>query len=489
MSYQNILLVIQGLPRQWETVDRFSGIIGAPFRGDARCPGVIVDAFNDFWGSAYADVNEPKAGWSAPIKAALQASRQGDETHSANLDQETLEPAENDHDDQGSKRENISESSGEILSTGDIGSDIVPNTTVIDNSIQPHPRDTTTVSKSPSTPRKERRTHVSTPPRRHRTSSSPKTLHTLGSEPRSPLTDLRKRNASSASFYVSPTPKASDKENVGPKPLPDMFASILGKRKMEPTIEDSTSYVKRRISSSRSLKTTRASVATSVDSTSITNRDPTEMAAGDCVANTPSKKRKTEVFAGVVVPTMKEVMLRRRHSAPLREMADSQPSSRPALNNTTVRMDVVDRKDIDLEASPRKKIRTVRSDEQIAPIVDFPVAGSGKRLCLHKKFAADRTNYWKTDDSILAMDLSATAVRLSSDDDPIKLGRYTPRVLMSPALSARRLNEKRWDEADTGSDDSAEPNSPTKDVIERRERMGWPSAQRAAGGRQGALVL
>lgn len=78
--------------------------------------------------------------------------------------------------------------------------------------------------------------------------------------------------------------------------------------------------------------------------------------------------------------------------------------------------------------------------------------------------------------------------QLSSDDDPIKLGRYTPRVLVSPALTARRLNEERWDEADAGSDDSVEPNSPTKDVIERRKKMGWPSAQRAAGQGRGVLV-
>ena len=85
------------------------------------------------------------------------------------------------------------------------------------------------------------------------------------------------------------------------------------------------------------------------------------------------------------------------------------------------------------------------------------------------------------------MNPSATAVKLSSDDDPMKLGRYTPRVLVSPVLSARRLNEKRWDEADAGSDDSIEPNSPTKDVIERRKKMGWPTAQRAAEGEQGIL--
>ena len=92
------------------------------------------------------------------------------------------------------------------------------------------------------------------------------------------------------------------------------------------------------------------------------------------------------------------------------------------------------------------------------------------------------------DDSIVAVDPSAKPVRLSSDDDPIKLGRYTPRVLVSPALTTRRLNEERWDEADAGSDDSIEPNSPTKDVIERRKKMGWPSAQRAAGGGRGVLV-
>lgn len=80
-----------------------------------------------------------------------------------------------------------------------------------------------------------------------------------------------------------------------------------------------------------------------------------------------------------------------------------------------------------------------------------------------------------------------TAVRLSSDDDPTKLSRYTPKVLVSPVLSARRLNERRWDDADFGSDDSVEPNSPTKDVIERRKKMGWPTTPRAADGERGIL--
>jgi len=394
MSYQTILLVIQGLPRQWETVDRFSTIIGAPFRGEARCPGVIVEAFNEFWVSAYADVKEPEVGWSAPIKAALRASRQGDETSSTNKDHETFKPTENgSRDGQGSKQETIGKFSREILSTSDIELDKAPGITTVDHPIQSHPRGATSVCKSPSTPHKERRTHVSTPPRRNRASSSPKTLLKLRPEPRSPLTDLRKRNVPSASFYTSPTSKASDKENVGPKPLPDMFASVLGKRKMEPTIEDSASYVKRRISSLRSLKTARTPTVTG-DSTAIVSEGPME-AAGDGVVNTPSKKRKNEVFAGVVVPTVKEVMLRRRHSAPLK-VSDSRLSGHSAFTSATAlrkprstsRMDVSDHGAKDLEVSPRKKMRTVRSGEPITPMVEFPVAGSGKntRLRLRNEF-------------------------------------------------------------------------------------------------------
>jgi hypothetical protein len=384
MSYQTILLVIQGLSRQWETVDRFSTIIAAPFRGQARRASVIVDAFNEFWGSSYAEVNEPEGGWPAPIKTALQVSQQGDEASPINQDHKTLETTESDSRDGQSPTQEINYgSSEEILSAGNIELDKAPGIAVADHSIQSHPRDTPTVCKSPSTPRKERRTHVSTPPRRRRTSSSPKALHTLGPEPRSPLTDLRKRNVSSASVYTSPTPKASDKENVGPKPLPDMFASVLGKRKMESTIEDSTSYVKRRISSSRSLKTARTPAV--IGDTAPASENSAE-ATGDGVVNTPSKKRKSEVFAGVVVPTMKEVMLRRRHSAPLKEVADSQPSGHSASTSTaalrrsrsTARMEMVEPRDNDLEASPRKKIRTVRSDEPIIPMEDFPVAGSGK---------------------------------------------------------------------------------------------------------------
>jgi len=389
MSYQTILLIIQGLPRQWGTIDQFSTIIGAPFRVEARRPGVIIDTFNEFWGSAYADVSEPDGGWPVPIKAALRASRKRNETSPTIQGHRASEPTGNDsHSDQGPGQGTIGETSRESPPTGDDKLAKTPRITAVDPSIQSHVRDTTTVCKSPSTPRKERRSHVSTPPRRHRTSSSPKTLHALGPEPRSPLTDLRKKSNSSALLYTPPTPKVSDKENVGPKPLPDIFASVLGKRKVESTIEDSTSYVKRKISSSRSLKTVRTPAVTG-DSTSIESEGPVETAAGDSVANTPStpsKKRKSEVFAGVVVPTMKEVMLRRRHSAPLKEMADSQPSGCPVFTSTTplrksrstARMDVADRRDRDLEASPRKRIRTIRSGEPITHVVDFPVAGSGK---------------------------------------------------------------------------------------------------------------
>jgi hypothetical protein len=92
------------------------------------------------------------------------------------------------------------------------------------------------------------------------------------------------------------------------------------------------------------------------------------------------------------------------------------------------------------------------------------------------------------DDSIVTVDPSAVVVPPSSDDDPMKLGRYTPRVLVSPVMSVRRLNEERWKEADGDSDDSTEPNSPTKEVIERRKKMGWPSAQRAADRGRGVVV-
>lgn len=364
MSYQTILLVVQSLPRRWGTVNRFSAIIGAPFRGEARRSGVIVDAFNEFWASAYADVHELEGGWPAPIKAALQASRQGGEAPPTNQDYENLQATES-----GSRDE-----PGEIPLTTEL--DKWPSIIAVGLSAQPHPQGPTTPCKSPSTPRKDRRTHVSTPPRRRRTSLSPKTLHTFGPEPRSPLTDLRKKKVSPPLLYTSPTPKASDKENAGPspKPLPDMFASVLGKRKMEPTIEDSTSYVKRKISSSRSLKTARTLVATK--DTALEGETPTKT-AGDGAVDTPSKKRKSEVFAGVVVPTLKEVMLRRRHSAPLKEMAGSQQS------------------DASTSITPRKKIRTVRSGEPTTLMGDFPVAGSGKcaHLRLRNESGADHIDY------------------------------------------------------------------------------------------------
>ena len=490
MSYQTILLVIQELPRQRETIDRFSTIIGAPFKKGARCSSLIIDAFNSFWESAYVDVNEPEGGWPVPIKMALQASQQGDEAPSTNQDHETLGHANDDsHRDQSLAGETIDEAPREIQPRDEIKLDKPAGIAVVEYPIQSNPLSPSTLCKSPATPRKERQIYVSTPPRRQRTSSSPKSLCALGKEPRSPLTDLRKRNAPQASLYSSPTPKASDKENMSPKPLPDMFASVLGKRKMDATVEDQGGYVKRKISSSRSLKTARNSGNNAV----VAHEGPTETAGEDFIS-TPSKKRKSEVFAGVLVPTVKEVMLRRRHSAPLKEEADSQPSCRHTSVTTlrksrsTARLNVVDHRNRDdLEASPKKKIRTVRSGEPITPIADFPVAGSGKatRLHLYHGFTA---NMWRIDDSIVVVDLSVTAVQLSSDDDPMKMGRYTPRVVVSPVLGARRLNEKRWDEVDTGSDDSVEPNSPTKDVIERRKKMGWPTPPRASDRERGILV-
>ena len=393
MSYQNILLVIQGLPRQRETVDRFSTIIGAPFKSGARCPSVIIDAFDEFWKSSYVDVNEPVGGWPAPIKAALHASRQAGESSSTSQDHKDLDPVSSD---QSSTRKIVDEPFREISSSGEIELGKAAGLAVVEYPVRSDPR--SPITKSPSTPRKERRVHVSTPPRRQRTSSSPKTLRPFGPEPRSPLTDLRKRNAPPASFITSPTPKGSDKENVSPKPLPDIFASVLGKRKLGPTVEESTSSMKRKITSSKSLKTARDYG----NATVIANEGLTET-AGDGVGNTPSKKRKSEVFAGVMVPTVKEVMLRRRHSAPLREEADSQQFGLSDLSVTTLRksrsaarMNVVDhRNKDDLEASPRKKIRTMRSSEPVPPMFDFPVAGSGNAVCLHLRdeFEANSTNF------------------------------------------------------------------------------------------------
>lgn len=382
MSYQTILFVIRALPRQRETLDRFSKIIGAPFRSGARCSGVIIDAFNEFWGSAYVGVDEPEGGWPIPIQTALQASRQGNQASSVGPDSETLDPVDNNPpSDQSLTQEVIDDAPKEIPSRDRTKSGKPAGITLAEYPIRTNLQGPTTPCKSPSTPRRERKPRVSTPPRRQRTSSLPKTLHTLGPEPRSPLTDLRKRNP--ASHHTSPTPKVSDKENVSPKPLPDIFASVLGKRKMDPTVEDLTSYAKRKINSSGSLKTARDSENSKV----VAKEGPTE-GTGDYVLNTPSKKRKSEVFAGVVVPTVKEVMLRRRHSAPLKEEADTQSPNRlaftSAANLKKSRMNVADhRNGDDLEASPRKKIRTVRSDEPITHMVDFPLIGSGNATRLH----------------------------------------------------------------------------------------------------------
>ena len=61
---------------------------------------------------------------------------------------------------------------------------------------------------------------------------------------------------------------------------------------------------------------------------------------------------------------------------------------------------------------------------------------------------------------------------LPSDDDPVKLGNLTPHLVVSPSLGARRMN-KDWDESDPASDDSVGPESPSKQLVERRQQRFW----------------
>lgn len=67
-----------------------------------------------------------------------------------------------------------------------------------------------------------------------------------------------------------------------------------------------------------------------------------------------------------------------------------------------------------------------------------------------------------------------TGTDLSSEDDPVNV---TPHLVVSPSLGVRRVSERDWEgsESDPPSDDSV-PDSPSKELVERRQQRFWNPA-------------
>jgi len=109
------------------------------------------------------------------------------------------------------------------------------------------------------------------------------------------------------------------------------------------------------------------------------------------------------------------------------------------------------------EDIPRKKIRVLIEDdtdfsESESALHDIQIAGS--------------------DDSIILAN-QRPVTEASSDDDPVKVGNVTPHLVVSPSMGSRRIHHEQWDEIDPPSDDSVGPESPSKQLVERRQRRLW----------------
>lgn len=62
-----------------------------------------------------------------------------------------------------------------------------------------------------------------------------------------------------------------------------------------------------------------------------------------------------------------------------------------------------------------------------------------------------------------------TGFNLSSEDDPVNV---TPHLVVSPSMGARRVEAKDWNGSDPSSDDSV-PDSPSKELVQRRKQRFW----------------
>lgn len=361
--YQTVLARMMGMPLQITTITNLAQLVESAFCGRGDKPEGTITAFVEFWESTYASIPEPEDGWSEAIVHCLEASTLRPVTQVA----EVFDPLVADNGD--ADDEEV-ESQLFVTSVDD-----VPSSPILASSgslaeafvLSPELGLSSNGLQMPETPTKQDLFPYVLTPGRAKQSPSPLRLHGtpfstspvrpfLSSPQHSPATPKRRTPASARSRAEN-----FEKENMSPlrniTPVAERIAkqspraSVLGKRRFDADDDEGKEMSKRArpdmpfifgnaLQSSPIAQRIQVNMAhvpsTSVAPTKMSPSAPlpspspkvktlsledcpeasTSHAADETITQSPTnpKKRKGVFLEAVVVPTLREVMMRRAAS-------------------------------------------------------------------------------------------------------------------------------------------------------------------------------
>lgn len=359
-TYQTTLFVLQNqADRSTEFLASFAEVIGSAFQGRSDKPSAIDEVFQEYWKATYSDVQEPRCGWPAAITRALS---------SPFVPNQQSGPA------------GLVDVSGDVVAVQLLAEEVL-GAPGYDFGVTPdilvnhHDQEIVTQRETPLFSSK---IPPSTPTRRHKAhSSSPSRVQQA--DERSPLTDVRRVPA--LSFYSSPTRKTQgDKENTHPIGLPS--ASVLGKRKLEDGIDESTVFAKRKTNSGSKALIHRSHIVMDLSDSAV--RPLAHFLPNVASPSVRSKKRKVQFLDAVEIPTYRQVLASRRRAVSALSTEERPSSESDAVNSPPVlRRTRSASQLLALDGSPRKKSRVFVEDpyssESESSLHDIQIAGSGKR--------------------------------------------------------------------------------------------------------------
>ncbi|PCH40208.1 hypothetical protein WOLCODRAFT_136726 [Wolfiporia cocos MD-104 SS10] len=556
--YQTILLAIRSLPEPLRTLEVLAPLVESAFNGRQDKLEAAKQAFEELWQASYASMPEPPCGWPERIQTCLQImSGEGPQTQAGLLSKAETDEEEESNDSLFALTDSDNSENDELEVSAALYSPRSPSSPLPPSSPIPEDADDVDEGEDECTPRSTPRAPPATPTRGRPDAPRslarlPSLLETMASPRRAP----KEREVRTPRRLQTSARRASvqDKENAAPR-LP---GSALGKRRGEEA-EDSDAEVPQRKRSRRvgeadgaaderagaSRQPTQAQPSTLVgepagdadadasssgaetevesqsEAESESEGEPEETCASSATPTPGSRKRKSEVFDGVEVPTLRLLGLQRRVSLLLSsspgaesesesesEGVDASPTARAvgarAGSKLVRRMSTP-------AAKAKRTLRRTRSvaniggaDENATPQqMESPTkrrrsAGPGRVAELRAEAASAgpvsaivlssplpaHAPVVGSDDSVMLASPTKLAADLSSDDDP-HMGQVAPFGVTSPAL--RRARQKQTDPP--SSDDSASSASPVREHVKRRlarmpSNSSIKSGSSSAGGAQ-----
>jgi len=427
------MLGLQAIPQTEDTLESLSTLLESVFLGRLDKPGVVLDTFNDFW--KFAACSEiPSSAWPPKIQEIFKVveTSSGDVQTCSDVTPTQKAPVEAE------LSTSIPAASGGFV-------DLTTGNPPVSCPTMPVLLHSPTIL---CTPKTHKRVNATTPPR---PDASPELVRfTLF---RSPSTPSKRQSSAKNESPGSPSKKRRvEKENDSPvhNVQSASRSTYTKKRRLSDPEELEDRPLKKARLETRALVPLQLTTGPESDKESMKQpKDVFVLEASPSLNSssrlfTPSpKKRKAFLLESVEVPSVKQVIRRRRmveavRTTKLSEVAADDAPETPMTGNGNEKPS---------------------SSPCIPEMLDF---GSGMSLSMNPLMQSLITV--TVDDSMMSVnDSSPTdeSHKLSSDDDP-HIGQVTPRHLTSPSLRRGR------DSDDPPSDDSNEPASPSRDIILRR---------------------